>query len=460
MSESTVSAVKSASSVRVRAALATGAGNFMEWFDFGVYGFVAASIGRTFFPSQSATASLLSSLAVFGVSFFFRPLGGVIFGAVGDRFGRRPALATEIVFMGATTTLIALLPSPEMIGIAAPILLVALRCLQGVSVGGEWTGSSAFLVEHSPPGRRGLYGSTISATSALGALGGGLVGLVLTLSLSAESIDAWGWRLPFLIAAPITVVGFYLRLRLGETPVYSRLQQQGRTQRSPLRSLGRRNLRPIGLVLAFASVMGVGYYYLATFAVTYLSSTAGFSRVTSLLVASVGLAIYTALCPLAGLLSDHIGRRLTLLYGCGGMVVIGFPAFLLIGSGSIAGALVGLAAVSVCQAMVNVIGVVVLVELFPPAVRASGSSIGYNLGLALFGGPAPFIATALVARTGLSVAPAFYLCAVSLIAFAVLFRFLPETYRFSLDDGGAGAVAPSAGEPSRAESTTTGEKTL
>lgn len=449
------STAKNLPGVRTRAAVATGVGNFMEWFDFGVYGFVATSIGRAFFPSGSATASLLSSLAVFGVAFFFRPLGGVVFGAIGDRFGRRPALAAEIVLMGAVTTLIALLPSAKVIGIAAPILLVVLRCLQGLSVGGEWTGSSAFLVEHSPPRWRGVYGSVISATAALGALGGGLVGLILTLSLPAGAIDAWGWRIPFLLAAPIAAVGFYLRLKLGETPVYSRLKQEGRTEHSPLRSLGRSSLRPIGLVLAFASVMGVGFYYLATFAVSYLSATAGFSRLTSLVLASGGLAIYTALCPLAGLLSDRIGRRPTLLCGCLGMVIIGFPAFLLMGSRSVVGALVGLTVVGVCQAMVNVIGAVVLVELFPPAVRASGSSIGYNLGLAVFGGPAPFIATALVAQTGLTVAPAFYLCAVALVAFAVLFRFLPETYRFSLDDDGSVASARSETEPSGTASKTT-----
>jgi MFS transporter, MHS family, proline/betaine transporter len=410
-----------------RAVAATGIGNFMEWFDFAVYGFVATSIGRVFFPNDSATISLLSALAVFGVAFFFRPLGGFALGWVGDRFGRRPALATSIIIMGASTTLIAALPTYDAIGVAAPVLLVVLRCLQGVSAGGEWTGSSAFLVEQAPDGRRGLFASVISMTAALGGLGGGLVGLLLSLSMSSAALDAWGWRIPFLAAAPLALVGLYLRLRLDETPVYLRLQREQRVTRTPLRTTGRNNLKEVGLVFAAASVMGLGYYYLVTFAVSYLSETAGFSETDAFVLTAGGLAIYALLCPCAGLLSDRFGRRVTMLAGCGGMFVLGIPAFALMGRASIGLALSGLILLAVAEALANVTTVVTLVELFPGATRVSGSAIGYNLALALVAGPGPFIGAALAAGTGLSVSPAFYLCGVALLATAVLWRFLPET---------------------------------
>lgn len=429
---STVSTPEISSAIRRKAAAATGTGNFMEWFDFAVYGFVATSIGRVFFPTESPTISLLSALAVFGVAFFFRPLGGLILGWVGDRFGRRPALATTILVMGVATTLIAVLPTYATIGVAAPILLVILRCVQGLSAGGEWTSSSAFLVEQAPQHRRGLFASVITTTAALGGLGGGVLGLILSLSMSSEALDAWGWRIPFLVAAPLTAVGLYLRLKLDETPAFQQLRREQRVSKAPLRRATTKNWTQIGLVLAAASVMGLGYYYLVTFAVNFLSESAGFSRTGAFVLTAIGLAIYASICPFAGLLSDRFGRRPIMLAGCVGFVVLGIPAFALMGQGVVALALIGLILLGLCEALANVTTVVTLVELFPPSTRVSGSAIGYNLGLAFIAGPGPFIAAALVAATGLSISPAFYLCAVALVASIVLFRYLPETGRTPL----------------------------
>ncbi|MGH8868117.1 MAG: MFS transporter [Actinomycetes bacterium] len=417
---------------RRKAVLATGVGNFMEWFDFAVYGFVATTIGQVFFPTDDPTVSLLSALAVFGVAFFFRPVGGFVFGWVGDRFGRRPALATSIILMGVSTTLIALLPSYETVGIVAPVLLVLLRCVQGVSAGGEWTGSSTFLIEQAPQDKRGLASSVISMTAALAGAVGGLVGLTLSLTLSDDAMLAWGWRIPFLVAAPLTAIGLYLRIRLDETPVYRNLQRQQRVTTTPLRRAGKENLQQIGLVFAAASVIGLGYYYLVTFAVSYLTETSGFDPTTALVLTSVGLLVYAALCPCVGMLSDRIGRRPTMIGGCAAMALFGVPAFGLMSQGVIVLALLGLVLLGIAEALANVTSVVLLAELFPDATRVSGASVGYNLALAIVAGPGPFLGGWLVASTGLSISPAFYLCGVALLAGVALWRYLPETRESTL----------------------------
>ena len=249
---------------KVRIAIAVAIGNFMEWFDFAVYGFFAVIIGQLFFPADTDPfVAILSSLAVFAVGFFMRPLGGFILGPIGDRYGRRTSLAISVLAMGAATTLIGLLPVYHTVGIIAPILLVLCRCIQGLSAGGEWTGSAAYLIESTPTPHRGKFGSIISATAALATIAGSLFALFLNNTLSESDLLAWGWRIPFLLAAPLALVGLYIRMRLGETPVYKQIEAQDKVEKSPiLRSL-RENLRPILLTLAIAAVQGTGFYYLA-----------------------------------------------------------------------------------------------------------------------------------------------------------------------------------------------------
>ncbi|MFC3243958.1 MFS transporter [Gordonia humi] len=208
-------------------------GNFLEYFEFALYGFFAVAIGSTFFPSDSSTASLLKSLAVFGVAFLLRPVGGVIFGIIGDHTGRRAALSISIVVMGLATALIGLLPGYVTIGIAAPILLVVLRCVQGVAVGGEWGASSAFLIETAKPNRRGIRGSLPSTGAALGLVFGSLLALIFTLGFSAEVLANWGWRIPFLFAAPLSLLGLFIRRRLEDTPVFLELQKDEDRPRPP-----------------------------------------------------------------------------------------------------------------------------------------------------------------------------------------------------------------------------------
>jgi MHS family proline/betaine transporter-like MFS transporter len=415
-----------------RVAIAAGIGHFLEWFDFAVYGFLAATIGALFFPSGNPTVSLLASLAVFGVAFFFRPLGGLIIGAFGDRVGRRAALSLSIIVMGACTIGIGVLPTYATIGIAAPVMLVILRCAQGFSAGGEYAGAAAFLVEYAPPNRRGLYSSVVSAGAAIGVMGGGVVTLLLTSMLSDDDMSRWGWRVPFLVAGPLAVLGLYVRLRLEDTPVFRTLQRAHEVEHAPLRGAGRHSRTGILLVFVCTAVTGLGFYYLATYVVTFLTTEVKLPKTGALQLAVLGLLLYSLMCPIAGLIGDRIGRRPTMLVGAAGLALVAIPSFALLATGNWLLALLGVTLLAWFEALANVMLGVIMVELFPARLRVTGSSIGFNVAQALIGGPGPFIAASIAAAVALTVAPAFYLVAVAAVAFLLLLRFLPETQGVSL----------------------------
>jgi MHS family proline/betaine transporter-like MFS transporter len=415
-----------------RVAVAAGIGHFLEWFDFAAYGFLAATIGRLFFPSGDPTVSLLASLAVFGVAFFFRPLGGLLIGAFGDRGGRRAALSLSIVVMGLCTIGIGVLPTYATIGVAAPVLLVILRCAQGFSAGGEYAGAAAFLVEYAPAHRRGLYSSVVSAGAAVGVMGGGLVTLLLTATLSDDQMTGWGWRIPFLVAGPLAVLGLYVRLQLEDTPVFRELQRAHEVEHAPLRSAGRHSRSGILLVFVCTAVTGLGFYYLATYVVTFLTTEVELPKTMSLQLAILGLLLYSVMCPIAGLIGDRIGRRPTMLLGAAGLAVVAVPSFALLATGNWLLVIIGMALLAWFEALANVMLGVIMVELFPARLRVTGSSIGFNVAQALIGGPGPFIAASIAAAVALTVAPAFYLVAVAATAFLLLLRFLPETRGASL----------------------------
>ena len=416
---------------RARIAVAVGIGNFMEWFDFAVYGFFAAIIGQLFFPPDTSPfVALLSSLAVFAVGFVMRPLGGFVLGPIGDKYGRRVQLAVSVVAMGVATTLIGLLPDFASIGVAAPCLLVLLRCVQGLSAGGEWTGSAAFLVESTPTNRRGIFASVVSGTAALATIVGSLFALLLNAVLAEDQILSWGWRVPFLMAAPLALAGLYIRSRLSETPVFERVKREQSGQPSDRLAVFRgfrRNVKPIFLTLAIAAVQGLGFYYLATYVVNYLISTVQLDRGTALGLAAIGLAVYMVLCPVAGALSDRFGRRRLNIIGTVGYVVLPFPVFLMMSGGQGVAVVAGICLLSLAQCLVSVTTVVMLVELFPASTRASSSALGFNFALAFIAGPGPFIGAWIAGATGSAVAPAGYLVLVAAVALVVVVKWLPET---------------------------------
>lgn len=405
-------------------AIAVGIGNFMEWFDFAVYGYFAAVIGMLFFPSSAPGVSLLSSLAVFAVGFVSRPFGALILGPIGDRFGRRAVLIITVFGMGVCTTIIGLLPTYEAIGIAAPVLLIAMRFVQGMMVGGEWSSAGIYIVESAPANRRATAASVITGTAGLAFLFGTFVAATITTTLSDAQLTAWGWRLPFVASIVMTGIAIFIRRKLGDTPVYEEMVRQRDSAQAPSKAVRR---RAFITTFAFSALFGVSLYYFVTYANNHLVTTVGLPRSTALWLCSIALVVYVIVNPLIGRLSDRIGRRKLLLGAAAALTVLAFPIFLLINSGNSAAILLGLIILGVLVAVTAVMDVVLLVEVFPASIRSTGAALGHNLALAILAGPGPFIAAALIRMTGDANLPAAYLAGVSLLCLLVLCKTLPET---------------------------------
>jgi MHS family proline/betaine transporter-like MFS transporter len=416
---------------KVTAVTAALLGNVMEYFDFVAYGLVAVVIGSLFFPNETPALSLLASLATFGVAFLFRPIGAAFFGSLGDRRGRRIALSLSILVMGISTAMIGLLPTYATVGILAPILLVLARCIQGFSVGGEFAGAATFIVENAPAKRRGFWSSWLSMSSSVGTILASLVVLTLRSALPAEQFEAWGWRVPFLMALPLALIGLYLRRRTEETAAFKELVRAEKVAKSPIRTLFRENPRAIILAIALASMTGITFYYFNTYFINYLVATVELDATQATFIALSAQLVYAPMCLVVGLFSDRFGRRWIILGAVIGLAVLAVPIFLLLSSHNLLLAFFGLAIFAVLAASLSVSVTVTQTELFPAEIRMTGVALGNNLGTALVGGTSPFVAAALVTATGTAIAPSFYLIAVSAVMFVVIVIMLPETLRRS-----------------------------
>jgi MFS transporter, MHS family, proline/betaine transporter len=406
-----------------RAIMACSIGQVFEIFDFVIYVYLAAAIGRAFFPSSDPYTSLLSSFATYGVGFLMRPVGAIVIGYYGDRFGRRRALVVTVGLMAVATGLTGLAPTYAMVGLWGPVMLVFCRLLQGFSTGGEWGGAAAFLVEYAPPGRRGLIGSYQQAATAIGAIGAALAAAVLTSTLDADSFNSWGWRVPFLLGFLLGPVGYYLRTRVAETPAFERSAAAQEIARLPLRDA----LTTHGglLLAAFGlSIIGcvVNYTFIAftpTFAAQTLKINAGLALYSTVFANFV----YLVLTPIVGGLSDKVGRKI-MLFACSALsIVLAYPLFLLLKS---IPTIWGLVFVQATGAVILTLytGVIcsILAEMFPTNVRYTALSTSYGFAVAIFGGFAPTIATYLIQLTGDPIAPAYYVMAAGVVSFiSVLF---------------------------------------
>jgi MFS transporter, MHS family, proline/betaine transporter len=400
-----------------RALVAGALGNVVEWYDFAVYGAFATIIAATFFPGADPVARLSASFAVFATAFLARPVGAVVFGRLGDRVGRRQVLVTVIVVMAAATAGIGLLPGHAAIGVLAPVLLVVLRTAQGLSVGGEAAGATAFVVEYAPEGRRGWYGAWLWSTLALGVAGGIGAAVLLARVLPRAALEDRGWRVAFLVALPLGLVGLYLRLRLDETPRFRAAERADALVRRPVADLLRRYPRRLLLGLAPVAAASLTFNLYFFYLPSYLATALGVPLSRTLAAALVGLLVVAAVAPAFGRMSDQVGRRPLLVAGTVALLVAVLPAFFLIRGAEPAGLVLGYLLVSLPLSSLVIVPAY-LAELFPTPVRSTALAITYGLGTALFGGTAPFLATVLVRRTGSPVAPAVYATAVAAAAVA------------------------------------------
>lgn len=411
--------------------LAGGAvGQFIEFYDFSLYGLTALILATHFFPSGSTFTGLLATFATFGVAFLIRPLGGLFFGALGDRIGRRPVLFITLIGIGLATVGIGLMPSYAAIGLAAPVLLVLFRLVQGFSAGGESVGAPAFVLEHAPLERRGLWLCiTIAATALPGVFAGGLI-LWLNIIFGPEGYEQWAWRVPFLLALPLSVFGFWIRSRTEESPEFQQvLRSVEAKEYSPIREAFRTNGVRMVQVALVCGMTALSFYYLAGYFVSFLQTAGGLSRGASLGLNAVIMAILALSTPLAGLISDKVGRRPMLLVGSLGMAVLVIPAFLLITSGNVWVALLGQLVYILPLIIFSSGSATIFVEIFQTKTRFTSAAVSYNVGYALLGGTAPIIGTWLVEATGSVISPGVYLAIYAAIVFLVVrFGGVPETH--------------------------------
>jgi MHS family proline/betaine transporter-like MFS transporter len=407
-------------------------GNFVEWYDFAIYGYFATVIATLFFPSESRLASLLATFAVFGVAFMVRPLGALFFGSIGDRVGRRNTLSVVILLMSGATFLIGLAPTYAQVGVLAPLLLVVARVAQGFSVGGEFGGATAFMIEYAPEGRRGLYGSWQAFTQGVSLIVGVLLGVFLTSALPEDVLYSWGWRVPFLLALPLGLVGLYLRLRLEDTPAFRVVRETAEVEQAPLRQTVRSHggdlLRVVGIILILTALT-----YLFIFLPTYLSETVGLPLSLAFVANIVGLSAFLVVCYASGTLSDRLGRKPFLIASplLGGIFV--FPGFLLLQTGNFPAIVLAHVIFGVAVGLSGGAYPAAISELFPTKVRYSSLSIGYSVATSFFGGTTPFIFTALLGFTGNPIAPAFYVLGAAVISLIAALAF-PETAKGRLRD--------------------------
>jgi MFS transporter, MHS family, proline/betaine transporter len=394
-------------------------GTFVEYYDFSVYGYVAATLATVFFPSDDPALGLLNTLLVFGSAFLVRPLGAIYFGRLGDRVGRRASLIASITCMGLAAGLTGLLPGYATIGVWAPILLIALRLLQGFSTGGEIGGAATYIREWAPERRRSLYISFVPSVGNLGkALAAGMTALAASL-MPGELMETWGWRIPFLLAIPLGILVLLLRLRVEDSPefVASRAEQ---TQASrPVRELFRGYRAPVLKVVAIALVQNIGTYIGTVFVAVYFSNVLGFSKAAASTIVLVAVIIAAVLIPLAGQLGSRLGGKRVLVWSYAAYVVISIPAFMLMNLGSVGLAMAGLAVSMIPYALCQAGTYTAMPEFFPVQVRHTGVAFGHSVGAVIGGGGGPYLATWLIDATGSTFIPAFVLVLAGAIGLAV-----------------------------------------
>lgn len=404
---------------RRRAFLGATVGHLLEWYDYGVYGFLAVYIGQAFFASTDPVTNLLSSFAVFALSFFIRPIGGIVFGPMADKIGRCPTLLIVLLLMGGSTFALGVLPTHASIGIAAPMLLVLIRCIQGFSAGGEIGTITSFISEYSGPGRRGFSTSWLMVTAVLGLVLGGVVANGMKFMLGDDTMQAWAWRIPFLMAGPLGAIAIYIRVKLEDSPEFQALQASGQTSKAPLREALKQK-RALGLVFAIITLHSSIFYLVLTFASTFMAKQLDFSSGTVLLYVFIASVLAAAVMPFGGMFTDRYGRRNFLLIVAIAGTAAMFWLFQAAPGTTPASFLPPLLLVSVCFGLYASSTYATMSELLPTRIRSTGIAVAYNIPVAVFGGSAPFTATWLISQTGDISSPWYFFVGTGIVSIVAL----------------------------------------
>ncbi|MDJ0418017.1 MFS transporter [Rhodococcus opacus] len=428
-----------------RVTFAAAIGNTIETYDYAVYGFLTVVLAKLFFPGSQPGVALLSAFAVFGVAFVVRPLGSLLFGSIADRIGRRPSLVATLVLMALATTAIGLLPTAASVGVWAPILLVGCRLLQGLAAGGEYGTAMTYAAEFTPQHRRGAMTSRVQIGSVASLLLAAGMVLLLNAVLTLAEMEAWGWRIPFLIALPLGLIGLWIRATLEESPEFRALEQRGAVTSSPAKESFARHWRLIVLVFGIAAFQQIGYYVAFTYAQSYIIQL-GFTQKQATLATVISIAVAIVLVAVGGPLSDRWGRWPMLLWLSAAMLVLAYPLFAALSSATSLTAVVFFTVLlGVVPALYTSVAPATYIEVVPARVRATVFAVGFALAAALLGGPALYVSQFLVRLTGDNRAPAYFLmfgALISLVAALVVRRQRPQILAPDLAVASAADGAP------------------
>jgi metabolite-proton symporter len=417
-----------------RAVIASLVGTSIEWYDYFLYGTAASLVfNKIFFPTVDPIVGLLLAYATFALSFIIRPLGGILFSHIGDKIGRKRTLVLTLMLMGIATVLIGLLPGYHTIGNWAPILLIFLRLIQGLGIGGEWGGAVLLAVEYAPKEKRGLFGSVPQMGVPIG-LVLGTFAMSLIASISGDAFYSWGWRIPFILSFVLVLVGLWIRGGIDETPAFKKAKESGEIAKVPLLDTFKYQWKTVLLAVGTKVVETAPFYILSTFVISYATGL-GFEESSVLNAVAIAALVTTILIPFMGALSDRWGRKPLYIAGTVGMILFSFPYFMLLSTGSnlwlTVACVLGL---GVIWAPITAVLGTLMSEVFRTNVRYTGVTLGYQLGAALAGGTAPFIATALLARFNNAWEPvALYMILTSVISLVAILA-LRETKEAELDD--------------------------
>ena len=425
-------AVAAPQQISPRVVAAGAIGSVVEYFDFGVYGYVATILAVQFFVAGDPTAALLLTLATFAFAFVLRPIGGILFGHFGDRYGRKNALAATVILMAIASGAIGFLPTYASIGVGATVLLVLARCAQGIAAGGELGGAASFVAEYSPNHRRGLLCSTTQMGALAGALLASLTVTLLYQGLGEQAMNDWGWRVPFLIAIPLGAVGLWIRVRLADTPRFAALEERNEKSSAPLVTLFKTQTKPLAICIGLSILLFAAYYVAYVYVNIHLQTVVGMPANTAFWSTTVTLAVAVAAMPLFGALSDKVGRKPVFLGATVAALIMPLPVFMLFEAG---GAVAIAAHISLGLIDSALMGVAfsTFAELFTTKVRYTGIALGFNIGAAAAGGTAPYICTWLVATTGSNLSPAYFFMGAALVTLVAALK-LPESVGTPLRD--------------------------